>query len=181
MKCLFREAVASAAILAVVIGNARADESGTIDFDTDPGFTTIDTGGDANASYSVRTSDSIADFSMNRDNSVERIFLPLTQDYVGNGSNAKMRIRFAINGITGSGTDLPMGVFRDTEGNGGGLLGFTSLTGPMLEAPGSGSGTRHHAGGAINVDAASDLSAATWYVWEFEFQAAPQTSNWTLY
>ena len=157
-------------------GNAALEESGTIDFDTDPGFSISDTGGPAPI-VNVMTSMSVADITLNRDGGFERVFIPLANTYVGNGSRADMRIRFAILDSTTSADDMTIGAHSSTESNS--EPAGDSSTSLWLE--GGGDGFRHFAGGVANVDQPGSWDREKWFVYEFSYQAVPETSIWTLY
>ena len=166
-----------------------ADESGTVDFDTDPGFSILDLdigdGAGAAPIVNVMTSMSVADITLNRDGSRERVFLPLTGSYLLNNNRVDMRIRFAVLPSTTSSDDLHIGAFNTGEQHttAGGVPWGDSQTTVWLEGPGSNAGYRHIAGGeflAPDVDSVS-FDVETWYVYDFTFQPVPQISTWTLY
>jgi len=158
---------------------AGTSESGTIDFDSDPGLTLTDDGGRP-ASVNIRTADSVADIVMNREGSQERYAAPLGFDFTGNGNNFQGRVRFAVR-ESGAGTDIEAGFFASNEANMGDS-GGDSATQVVIEGLSSGNYPARWFGGAGGYDrGGSDIAADTWYVYEYEFQPVPETSILNLY
>jgi hypothetical protein len=147
-------------------------DSGTFDFDTDPGFTIVD-GGNPNVVANVRTADSVMELKMTRDGAVERVNLPITSFPANNEDHFRVRMRFGVIDQQGSGADIIAGFFSSSEGNFAG----GSTTGPIIEAPGADNSPARLAGGAYDrLSETHPLNA--WHIYDFEFRAVgPEVSR----
>ena len=154
-------------------------ESGTIDFDSDPGLTLRDDGGAA-ARVNIRTQHSAADIFMTREDSVERWFKPLINDYVGNENNFKARVRFAVR-RSATGTDIQAGFHASDEANMGDSGGDSAVQ-AVIEGLGSGNYPARWFGGGGGYDRRDlNIEPDTWYVYEYEFQPVPEVATLSLY
>ena len=169
----------SAILVAILAASGYGQESGTIDFDTDPGLTLLDPGGRA-ASLNIRSAQGVADIVMNRESGSERLFLALDNDYVGNSNNFKGRVRFAVRD-SAAGTDIEAGFFASDENNMGDSGGDSAIQ-AVIEGLGSGGWPARWFGGGGGYDRGSmNIEADTWYVYDFEFQPVPETATLNLY
>ncbi|MDC0935043.1 PEP-CTERM sorting domain-containing protein [Pirellulales bacterium] len=176
-----------AALLTAMLFALPADAqtaSGTIDFGSDPGFTiTDDAPFDGNEPpptnvpivIDIDTTDSVMFLTMTRDQGIEKVVLPIGQNFDGNGNNFKARVRFAVMDSEGNGADVLTGFFSSEEFN----TGDDSQTGPVIEDPEAGDYPARNMGGEPAGGFAGDLTIDlnTWYVYDFEFQPDPETQR----
>jgi len=172
-------ALSAAAALLFSATYVDGQESGVIDFGSDPGLI-LDNEGESMTTATIRTEDSVLDLTMFREEPRVRYAFPLQGEYFGNENNFKGRVRFAVVSSS-AGTDIEAGFFASDEENMGDS-GSDSATQVVIEGLGSSNYPARWFGGAGGYDRRGlNIDAATWYVYDFEFQPVPETATVSLF